>query len=508
MAVPFAGEIRLMASDRLPDEWASCEGQQLFKGAAFPLFLVMGQTFGGDGMDQFVLPDLRGRVPLQMAPAHPLAQAGGAEAVTLTVAQLPGHTHDLRARDSDGTQAEPTGNVWARSEARGFAGGSPDGGMHAATLGAAGSGQAHDNLMPFLGVKSIISLNGRFPDDPDVQDVYAGEIRLFASDHVPEGWVRCDGQLLPISENFLLFALIGTKYGGSGDKFAVPDLSGRVPIHRGSGRSVGEPGGEESHTLVTGELPAHAHAPRAAGTAGDDPSPIGRTWGVQTAGLAYSDAQPDVSLSAEAISSTGGGGAHENMPPFLALHFCISLRGEDPTVEDAMSIQPFSGEIRMFPYELAPMGWAFCDGSILNVRDNVVLSAMLGATYGGDGRNTFALPDLRGRAPLHAGQGPGLMARALGEAGGAETVTLLDAHMPAHTHEVRVRSAAGEGATPSGQVFATVPARALSAGYSSQEPSVSMSPLAVTATEGGLPHNNMPPYLPLAFCISLFGDPF
>jgi microcystin-dependent protein len=505
MAVPLAGEIRLMASDRLPDEWASCDGQQLFQGAAFPLFLVLGQKFGG-GMDQFALPDLRGRVPLQLAPARPLAQAGGTETVTLTVGQLPGHTHGLRARDSDGTRADPKNNVWARSEARGFAAGVPDGGMHAAVLSPTGSGQAHENLMPFLGVKSIISLNGRPLDDTEAPDVYVGEIRLFATDQVPEGWARCDGQLLSVAENFPLFLLLGNRFGGSGNTFAVPDLTGRVPIHRGGGHSLGEPGGAESHTLAASELPAHSHVPRAAGTMGDDPSPVGRTWGLQSAGLAYSDEEPDVSLSAGAVASTGGGAAHENMPPFLALQFCISLRGEDPTAEETFSIQPFAGEIRIFPYELAPVGWAFCDGSILNVRDNFLLSTMLGATYGGDGQNTFALPDLRGRAPLHAGQGPGLKSRALGEAGGAETVTLTAEHLPAHTHEVRVRSAAGEVSTPSGQVFATVPARALSAGYSSEEPSVSMSPRAVMASDGGLAHNNMPPYLPLAFCISLIGD--
>jgi microcystin-dependent protein len=508
MASPFAGEIRLMASDHLPGEWASCDGQRLNRsGDAFPLWLAIHQTFGGDGMDQFAVPDLRGRVPLQAAPAHPLAQAGGVEAVTLTVAQLPDHTHGLQARDSDGTRADPTGNLWARSDARGFAGGGPDAAMHAGSLASAGSGQAHENLMPFLGVRSIISVNGRPLDDSDVVDVFLGEIRLFASDQIPENWVRCDGQLLSALAHPRLSGLLGTRYGGSGNMFAVPDLQSRIPIHRAPGRPLAEPGGEASHTLVTSELPGHRHAPRAASVPGDDPSPVGRAWGVQSAGLAYSDGEPDVSLSAEAVSATGAGAAHENMPPFLALQFCMALRGDDPTTEEPFVV-PFAGEIRIFPYEIAPIGWAFCDGAILKRQDNMALFTMLRGTYGGDGQETYALPDLRGRAPLHPGQGPGLTARALGEAGGAETVTLTAAQLPAHTHEVRVRSAAGEEATPTGRVFATVPARALSAGYSSQAPGDAMSLLAVTATGGDLAHNNMPPYLPLAFCISLVGEVF
>jgi microcystin-dependent protein len=505
MAVPFVGEIRLMASDHLPEEWASCDGQLLSRGEAFILWLLLGQTFGGDGMDQFALPDLRGRVPLRAAPTHPHAQAGGKETVTLTVADLPGHTHALRASDSDGTRAEPMGNVWARSEGRGFGDGAPDASMHALSLAAAGSGQAHENLMPFLGLRSIVSMNGRALEDTEVQDVYLGEIRLFASDQIPAGWVPCDGQLLPVSQNRPLFDLMGDKFGGSGGMFAVPDLTGRIPIHRGPGRPLGEPGGEEAHTLTTNELSSHSHEARAASMPGDDPSPVGRSWGVQSAGLAYTDGAPDVSLNATAVSATGGGGAHENMPPFLTLQFCMSLQGEDPTFEFP-STQPFAGEIRLFPYDVAPVGWASCDGAILKTQDNFGLFTMLGSTYGGNGQDTFALPDLRGRAPLHSGQGPGLTARSLGEAGGAAIVTLTVANLPVHTHEVRVRSAAGSAAAPTGQVFAAVPARALSAGYSSQAPAASMSPRAVAASEGDLAHNNMPPYLPLSFCISLFGD--
>lgn len=505
MALPFVGEIRLLASNQMPDEWASCDGQLYSKGARPGLERVLGQSFGGDGGDNFAAPDLRGRVPMQLAPAHPLAQAGGAETVTLTVAELPAHTHELRASDSEGTRAAPAGNLWARSEARAFGDGAPDASMHADALAAAGGAQPHDNLTPFLGVRSILALNGRAPDDDSVEDVYLGEIRTFAYGQVPEGWVRCDGQLLSRMARPQLFGLIGNTYGGSGDMFAVPNLTGRIPLHRGAGLTLGQPGGEETHVLALDELPRHGHEARAAAVPGDDPSPVGRTWGVQSAGLAYTDAAPDIALSAAAVATAGGGDPHDNMPPFLALQFCMALQGEDPTVEFP-NTEPFAGEIRLFPYDLAPVGWAFCDGGLVDKNVNSGLFTMLKFAYGGDGQKMFALPDLRGRAPLHPGQGPGLTARALGDAGGAASVTLTEAQLPGHSHEVRVRSASGSDATAAGKVFATAPARALSAGYSSQPPAVPLSPLAVATTGEGAAHNNLPPYLPICFCIALHGE--
>jgi microcystin-dependent protein len=193
------------------------------------------------------------------------------------------------------------------------------------------------------------------------------------------------------------------------------------------------------------------------------------------------------------------------MPPYLTLQFCMSLVGDHPGNELAAT-QPYAGEIRMFPYDIAPFGWAFCDGGIMKAEDNFALAIMLGSAYGGDGQNTFGLPDLQGRAPLHPGQGPGLTPRTLGESGGAASVTLVTANLPAHTHEVRVQSGAGTAGGPGDHVFATAPARALSAGYSSQPPSAAMSPVAVTPAGGGATHNNMPPYLPLSFSIALTGE--
>src|SRR6187402_1117505 len=109
---------------------------------------------------------------------------------------------------------------------------------------------------------------------------------------------------------------------------------------------------------------------------------------------------------------------------------------------------PFVAEIRIFPFSFAPKGWAFCDGQLLPLSQNTALFSLLGTTYGGDGKTTFALPDLRGRAPIHQGQGPGLTSRSLGEQDGTETVTLISSQIPAHAHTVNAVSGAGNAAAP------------------------------------------------------------
>src|SRR5215216_4213143 len=116
---------------------------------------------------------------------------------------------------------------------------------------------------------------------------------------------------------------------------------------------------------------------------------------------------------------------------------------------------PFVAEIRIFPFNFAPKGWAWCDGQLLPLSQNTALFSLLGTTYGGDGKSTFALPDLQGRAPMHPGQGPGLSLHDLGETGGSETVTLLESEIPAHAHAMRASQADALEPAPSGQFFAT-----------------------------------------------------
>lgn len=166
---------------------------------------------------------------------------------------------------------------------------------------------------------------------------------------------------------------------------------------------------------------------------------------------------------------------------------------------------PFVAEIRIYPFNFAPRGWAFCDGQLLPISQNTALFSLLGTTYGGNGQSNFALPDLQGRAPMQPGQGPGLSLHDLGETGGSETVTLLESEIPSHSHALRANTDFADLQTPS-------PARSLARSQNAlayqtipNQAVVSLAPEALAPTGGDLPHNNMQPYLTLNFCIALQG---
>ena len=167
-------------------------------------------------------------------------------------------------------------------------------------------------------------------------------------------------------------------------------------------------------------------------------------------------------------------------------------------------MDPFVAEIRIFPFNFAPRGWAWCDGQLLPLSQNTALFSLLGTTYGSNGKSNFALPDLQGRAPMHPGQGPGLSLHDLGETGGSETVTLLESEMPAHIHSVNASGAPADAQTPAGfspaRVIGTLPYLA-PAGATL----VPMSTSTIAPAGGDQPHNNLMPYLTFYFCIALQG---
>jgi microcystin-dependent protein len=165
---------------------------------------------------------------------------------------------------------------------------------------------------------------------------------------------------------------------------------------------------------------------------------------------------------------------------------------------------PFVAEIRMFAGNFAPTGWALCNGQLMPISQNTALFSLLGTTYGGDGKSTFALPDLQGCAPLHPGQGSGLSLYDLGQQGGSENVTLLQSEMPSHNHPVVVRPS-GQ-APPGGVATGNVGARSNSRPYNPDAPNAIMDPSTGLVIAGGsLPHNNMMPYLTVTFIIALQG---
>jgi microcystin-dependent protein len=164
---------------------------------------------------------------------------------------------------------------------------------------------------------------------------------------------------------------------------------------------------------------------------------------------------------------------------------------------------PFVAEIRIFPFNFAPKGWAFCNGQLLPLSQNTALFSLLGTTYGGNGKSNFALPDLQGRAPMQPGQGPGLSLHDLGESAGSETVTLLESEIPLHSHSAQYsdfepdlrQPAPGRWLVGQGTTMYVSPPSALTP----------MGASALTPAGGDAPHNNMQPYLTVQFCIALQG---
>lgn len=169
---------------------------------------------------------------------------------------------------------------------------------------------------------------------------------------------------------------------------------------------------------------------------------------------------------------------------------------------------PFVAEIRIFGFNFAPKGWAQCNGQLLPISQNTALFSLLGTFYGGDGKSTFALPNLQGSAPMHHGQGPGLSDRVIGEVAGEQFVTLLESEMPAHAHTARADNASGLGTllTPGGNVWANASSRrAVVNMYAPAANLRQMGFQAISPAGGSQPHNNMPPYLCLNFCIAMQG---
>jgi microcystin-dependent protein len=162
---------------------------------------------------------------------------------------------------------------------------------------------------------------------------FLSEIKIMSFGFAPRGWATCDGQVLPINQNQALFSLLGTTFGGDGRvNFALPNLQGRAPMHVGSGHSLGERGGESSHTLSISELPTHVHVASASSAAATAGAPNNTRVLSQSAGAnAYAAATNLTAMASNALTSVGGSQAHLNMQPFLILNFCIALQGIFPS---------------------------------------------------------------------------------------------------------------------------------------------------------------------------------
>jgi microcystin-dependent protein len=294
-----------------------------------------------------------------------------------------------------------------------------------APTGTAGAGQPFANTQPTLGLNQVVQMTGTYPprDGGDVSPTMA-MVRTFAWGSGLGAQLPAEGQVLPISSNSAMFSLLGTNYGGDGRaNFALPDLRGRIVVGTGqgaglSGRALADRIGEAATALSVSQLPAHDHALPGAGSTG----------------------------------SQGGGQPFGNLQPSLSLQYVIAGSGVYPSSGLYSGGGGFIGEIRTFSGNFEPNGYLAADGRLLAISGNDALFAVLGTTYGGDGVNTFALPDLRGRTIIGAGQGSGLSNRSLGSTAGTEQVSLAVAQLPPHDHSLP--SGTGSTATTgSGQPF-------------------------------------------------------
>lgn len=164
-----------------------------------------------------------------------------------------------------------------------------------------------------------------------MSEPFLAEVRMVGFNFAPRGWAFCDGQILPINQNQSLYSLLGTTYGGDGrTSFALPDLRGRTPIHVGEGHRQGQKSGEETHTLSAAEMPNHDHVLQATANDGKTPIPIGKVL-ARTPNAIYRDPTDLKNMNAAGVANVGGGQAHENMQPYLAVNFCIALQGLFPS---------------------------------------------------------------------------------------------------------------------------------------------------------------------------------
>lgn len=165
---------------------------------------------------------------------------------------------------------------------------------------------------------------------------------------------------------------------------------------------------------------------------------------------------------------------------------------------------PYVGEIRLFAGNFAPAGWEFCSGQLMPISENETLFNLIGTTYGGDGQSTFALPEMRGRVPIHQGTGPGGVSYSMAQSGGVESVTLGTPQMPSHSHVLLATKSLATDATPVGLVPASSASATVSP-YGTDAPFATLAPQSVTPAGGSQPHENMQPYLCVNYIISMFG---
>lgn len=372
------GKVKWFGGDFVPSGYMRADGSVLPVAQQVILFSKLGVQYGGDGRSTFALPDLRGRAIMGTSSNTPRGTTLGAVSTALTAANLAPHAHITNLGVSTTT----------------------------------GGGAPFDIRQPSLALDTRIITQGAFPSRGGgagaVADDTIGFVYHDAAIEVPDpGTAPTDGASQSIAQNPALFSLLGTTFGGNGrTTFDLPDTTDRLLTGAGSGaglspRQLGQTMGSDTQTMDIAQVPAHVHS------------------------------VPDGSASIPA----GGGQALSLIQPEITFNYLIALQGYFPGRGGTTPIagDNFIGEIALFGGNFAPNGWAFAQGQLLQISQFQALFSILGTQFGGDGRSTFALPDLRGRVPVGADN-----FYRVGSRFGTETAVLSQQQMPIHTHQVAV----------------------------------------------------------------------
>ena len=345
------GQVVLFAGNYAPGGFAVANGQLLPIEGNQALFSQLGTTYGGNGTNNFALPNLAGRTVVGTGQgagltSHSLGSVAGATTETLTANELP-----------------------------------PYGGASGITSGS----EPAPSLQPSLALNEGVVTQGFFPSPtgPQAQGPVIGQVLTYAGSTLPTGQIQANGRQVPIAQQAPLFSVVGNTYGGDFPvTFAVPNLAGRAATEAGAApglisQSLGTNAGAESTTLTVANLP---------------PQPL--------------------KLASGMTSILGGGEPFSVQQPSLALHYIIAVQGLFPTEEGTVPDNaPFLGEISLYAGTMAPVGWDFADGQLLSIAENAALFSVIGDTFGGNGITDFALPDLVDRLAVGTGDGvaPGEM---------------------------------------------------------------------------------------------------
>lgn len=327
------------------------------------------------------------------------------------------------------------------------------------------------------------------------------EIKMFAFPDTMRTWIPCDGRTLNASKYPGLFQMIGVTFGGDANNFKVPDLRDRVLIGNGPARPEFASGGEEKHGLTLDEMPGHRHQAVASTNVANSPTPAGHYW---PANAGYVTQSND-SMGDQAVQSVGFGIPHDNMSPYLAVNYAICAEGV------LRGAEAYIGDIKAFASNKGiDLGdWFPCDGRLLDIKQYETLYSVILTTYGGDGTTHFAIPDLRGRAPVcwvgNREPAQGLHSYKPGETAGEENVKLTTAQMPRHYHPAQA-SLRGNSLRPDKNVWANEDGRPAVNGFASElGTGVNMNPAALGESGKGKPHNNMMPFQAIGYWICSHG---